>query len=129
MGTINITDVGQLKNELAKYKQGKKLDLRQFNQAARLAWLGLAVLSPLDAEDPQCRAWLLYLRRPEGLAGHLLVADEELFLHIHLLDAEQGEAIARILQQGVQERAAQFGELNQRDFYFDQFFKPRNDGG
>lgn len=127
MKAINITDVGQLKNELAKYKKGKKLEIRQFNQAARLAWLGLAVLSPLDPEDPECRAWLLYLQRPQGLAGHVLLADEELFLHMHIVDAEQGEALVRIIEQGVKERAAQLDKLNRRDFYFAHFY--RGDGG
>ncbi|MEW5888575.1 MAG: hypothetical protein AB1768_05925 [Pseudomonadota bacterium] len=126
MKTISVTDVGQLKNELAKYKKGKKLEIRQFNQAARLAWLGLAVLSPLDPEDPDCRAWLLYLQRPTGLAEHVLLADEELFLHIHMVDAEQGEALVRIIEQGVKERAAQLDELNRRDFYFTHFY--RGDG-
>ncbi|MFZ5509258.1 MAG: hypothetical protein ACOZCP_04285 [Pseudomonadota bacterium] len=126
MKAINITDVGQLKNELAKYKKGKKLEIRQFNQAARLAWLGLAVLSPLDPEDPECHAWLLYLQRPQGLAGHVLLADEELFLHMHIVDAEQGEALVRIMEQGVKERAAQLDELNRRDFYFAHFY--RGDG-
>lgn len=123
MKSINLTDVGQLKNELAKYKKGKKLEIRQFNQAARLAWLGLAVLSPLDAEDPECRSWLLYVQRPQGLAEHVLVTDEELFLHIHILDAEQGQALARIIEQGVKERAEQLDALDRRDFYFDHFYR------
>ena len=50
-GNIPVTDVGALKNELRKYKHGKKLDISQFNQAARLAWLGRIALSPLDPED------------------------------------------------------------------------------
>lgn len=90
MKGIPINDPGALRNELAKYKRGKKLDIRQFNQAARLAWLGRAVLSPLDPEDPDCKAWLLYLQRPEGLAEHCLVVDEDLLQFIHILDAEQG---------------------------------------
>ena len=123
MKGIQITDVGTLKNELAKYRKGKKLDLRQFNQAARLAWLGRVVLSPLDAEDPDCRAWLLYVQRPEGLAEHCLVIDENLLQYIHILDAEQGTHLAAILEQGVKERAAQLDALNRRDFYLDKYFE------
>jgi hypothetical protein len=122
MKGIQITDVGTLKNELAKYKKGKKLDLRQFNQAARLAWLGRIVLSPLDAEDPDCKAWLLYVQRAEGLAEHCLVIDEDLLQYIHVLDAEQGTQLAAILEQGVKERAAQLDALNRRDFYLEKFF-------
>ena len=121
--TISLTDVGALRNELAKYKQGKKLDIRQFNQAARLAWLGRIVLSPLDPEDPDNRAWLLHLERLEGIAGELLIVDEDLFQRIHVLDGEQGEHLAAILQQGVQERAATLDALNRRDFYFEKYFE------
>jgi hypothetical protein len=51
MKTIGVADLGTLKNELRKYKHGRKLDIRQFNQAARLAWLGLLTLSPLERRD------------------------------------------------------------------------------
>lgn len=127
MKGIQITDVGALRNELAKYKKGKKLDIRQFNQAARLAWLGRAVLSPLDPEDPECKAWLLYLQRPEGLAEHCLVIDEDLLQTIHILDAEQGTHLATVLEQGVQERAAGLDALNGRDFYLDKYFDPEKE--
>lgn len=120
---IQITDIGALRNELAKYKKGKKLDIRQFNQAARLAWLGKIVLSPLDPEDPENRAWLLHLERPEGFAGELLIVDEDLFQQIHILDAEQGEHLATILREGVQERAGALDALNRRDFYFEKYFE------
>ena len=123
MKTINLTDVGTLRNELAKYKKGKKLDIRQFNQAARLAWLGKVVLSPLDPEDAETKSWLLYVQRPEGLAEHVLVVDEDLYQFIHILDAEQGAHLAAILEQGVRERAAALEELNRRDFYFEKYFK------
>lgn len=123
MKSISVTDVGALKNELRKYKVGKKLDIRQFNQAARLAWLGLIVLSPLDPEDADCHAWLLHLQRPEGLAEHVLRIDEDLFQLIHIVDAQQGEALMRILRRGVEERAAGFEALNRRDFYLDEYFK------
>lgn len=124
MKGVQITDLGALRNELAKYKHGKKLDIRQFNQAARLAWLGKAVLSPLDPEDPACKAWLLHLQRPEGLAEHCLVIDEDLLQYIHILDAEQGAHLAAILEQGVQERAAGLDALNRRDFYLEKYFDP-----
>jgi hypothetical protein len=129
MKGIQISDLGTLRNELAKYKQGKKLGLRQFNQAARLAWLGKAVLSPLDPEDPECKAWLLYLQRPEGLAEHCLVIDEDLYQYIHILDAEQGEHLAAILGQGVTERATGLDALNQRDFYLEKYFDPEKEKG
>ena len=35
---ISLTDVGGLRNELSKYRKGKKLDIRLLNQVARLAW-------------------------------------------------------------------------------------------
>jgi hypothetical protein len=122
--TIPLADVGALRNELAKYKKGKKLDIRQFNQAARLAWLGRVVLSPLDPEDPDNRAWLLHLERPEGIAGEVMIVDEDLYQRIHVLDAEQGEHLAAILRQGVSERAEALETLNRRDFYFEKYFKP-----
>ncbi len=124
MKQIKVTDVGQLKNELNKYKKGKKLDIRQFNQAARLAWLGKIVMSPLDPEDPECGAWLLHLQHPEGLAEHFLTLDEDLMSQIHILDAEQGTYLAEILREGMEARVAQLKALNQRDFYFGKYFKP-----
>ncbi|MCL4802501.1 MAG: hypothetical protein KJ025_23135 [Burkholderiales bacterium] len=129
MKTINLTDVGALRNELAKYKKGKKLDIGQFNQAARLAWLGRIVLSPLDPEDPDNRAWLLYVERPEGLAARCLVVDEELYQQIHILDAEQGAHLAAILAESVESRARELQALNGRDFYFERYFKPGEDKG
>ena len=122
--TIPLTDVGALRNELAKYKKGKKLEIRQFNQAARLAWLGRVVLSPLDPEDPDNRAWLLHLERPEGIAAEFVIVDEDLFQRIHVLDAEQGEHLAAILRQGMHERADALEALNRRDFYFEKYFEP-----
>jgi hypothetical protein len=121
--TIPLTDVGSLRNELAKYKKGRKLDIRQFNQVARLAWLGRVVLSPFDPENSENRAWLLHLERPEGIAAQFLIVDEDLFQRIHILDAEQGEHLAAILQQGVQERAGALEALNRRDFYFEKYFE------
>jgi hypothetical protein len=123
--TINLTDVGALRNELAKYRKGKKLDIRQFNQVARLAWLGKIVLSPLDPEDADTQSWLLYVQRPESLAEHVLVVDEDLYQFIHILDAEQGAHLAAILEQGVRERAAALEDLNRRDFYFEKYFEKK----
>ncbi len=123
MKQIKVTDVGQLKNELNKYKKGKKLDIRQFNMAARLAWLGKISLSPLDPEDAENQAWLLHLSYPEGLAEHIINLDEDLMGQIHIVDREQGGYLAEILRQGVQERAAQLQDLDRRDFYFGKFFK------
>jgi hypothetical protein len=129
MATINLTDVGALRNELNKYRKGKKLGIRQFNQAARMAWLGKVVLAPLDPEDPDCRAWLLYVQRPEGLAEHCLVVDEDLLEGIHVLDGEQGTHLAGILELGVRERAATLDALNRRDFYLDRYFDAPKDAG
>ncbi len=122
MKNIGLTDVGALRNELNKYRKGRKLGIRQFNQAARMAWLGKIVLAPLDPEDPDNRAWLLYVQRPEGLAEHCLVLDEDLLEGIHILDGEQGRHLAGILELGVKERAAALEELNRRDFYLDRYF-------
>jgi hypothetical protein len=129
MKEIKLMDVGQLRNELAKYKKGKKLDIRLFNQVARLAWLGKIVLSPLDPDDPGCRAWLLHLQPLEGLAAEIVRVDEDLngqpfASQIHILDAEQGEYLAQIFQEGMQQRARELEALNQRDFYLEKFFKP-----
>ncbi len=128
MKSIDIADVGALKNELRKYKLGKKLDISQFNQAARLAWLGRVVLSPLDPEDPECRAWLLHLERPDGLAGEMLEFDPELLGRIHVLDAEQGGRLAEILREGFEARAKELDALARRDFYLGKFFRPKEGG-
>lgn len=129
MKTINVTDVGRLRNDLAKYKQGKKLDIRHFNQVARLAWLGKIVLCPLAPEDPECQSFLLYLQPVDELARQLLTLDEDLngqpFLsQIHILDAEQGRHLADIFRAGMEHRVAELQELERRDFYFGKYFKP-----
>jgi hypothetical protein len=125
--SIPIADLGTLKNELARYKKGKKLDIRLFNQVARLAWLGRIVLCPLDPEDPQCRSWLLHLQPPEGLAAQIIRVDEDLngmpfASQIHILDAAQGAALAAIFREGMAQRARELQALEQRDFYFEKFF-------
>ena len=132
MKEIRLTDVGQLKNELNKYKKGKKLDIRLFNQVARLAWLGRIVLSPLDPEDPDCHAWLLYLQPLDGLAREIITLDEDLngmpfTSQIHILDAEQGGRLARILREGMQQRARELEALNRREFYLEEFFDDAKD--
>ena len=128
MKNIDLTDVGALRNALNKYRKGRKLGIRQFNQAARMAWLGRIVLAPLDPEDPDTRAWLLYVQRPEGLAEHCLVIDEDLLEGIHVLDSEQGAHLAGILELGVKERAAGLDALNRRDFYLDRYFEDGQGG-
>ncbi len=134
MKDIRIVDAGALKNELAKYKKGKKLDIRLFNQVARLAWLGKIVLCPLDPEDPECKAWLLHLQPLEGLAAEIIRIDEDLnglpfASQIHILDAEQGSHLAGIFREGMAQRARDLEGLAQRDFYFEKYFsvegKPR----
>jgi hypothetical protein len=129
MKGIRIVDAGNIKNELAKYKKGKKLDIRLFNQVARLAWLGHIVLCPLDPEDPECKSWLLHLRPLEGLAAEIVRIDEDLngmpFLsQIHILDGEQGAHLADIFRAGMQHRAQELQALERRDFYFEKYFAP-----
>ena len=128
MQTIGVADLGTLRNELRKYKHGRKLDIRQFNQAARLAWLGLLTLSPLDPEDPECRAWLLHLERPSGVAAKVLTLDEDLLGRIHVLDAEQGERLAEILREGFETRTGDLAALERRDFYLAKFFRAGGEG-
>ncbi len=122
--SIKVTDLGSLKNELRKYKAGVKFDINQFNQIARLAWLGKVVLQPLDPQDPECRAMLLYADEPDGLAAHLVQVEQDLVGRMHIVDGEQAQALIKILEQGVQERARLYQELNQRDFYFQHFYRP-----
>ncbi len=128
MKGIKIVDSGQLRNELAKYRKGKKLDIRLFNQVARLAWLGRIVLSPLDPEDPECKSWLLHLQPLEGIAAEIVRIDEDLngmpfAAQIHILDAEQGAHLADIFRAGMQQRARDLQALAQRDFYFEKYFR------
>jgi hypothetical protein len=125
---IPVEDMGRLRNELAKYKNGKKLDIRLFNQVARLAWLGKIVLCPLDPEDPECKAWLLRLEALEGLAAEIIKVDEDLngmpfAAQIHILDAEQGETLVAIFREGMEHRARELQGLERREFYLEKFFK------
>jgi hypothetical protein len=128
MKSIRLTDVGALKNELNRYRKGKKLDIRLFNQVARLAWLGKIVLCRLDPDDPDCASWLLHLQPLEGLPAELIQVDEDLngmpfASQIHVLDGEQGDALAAIFREGMEARARDLAALNRRDFYFEKFFK------
>ena len=134
MKGIKIVDAGNIKNELAKYRKGKKLDIRLFNQVARLAWLGRIVLCPLDPEDPQCKAWLLHLQPLDGLAAEIIRIDEDLngmpfASQIHILDAEQGAHLADILREGMHHRARELQALVQRDFYFEKYFTAEGKSG
>jgi hypothetical protein len=122
MKSIKLEDVSKLKNELAKYRKGKKLEIAQFNQAARLAWLGRIVLAALDPDDPTCDAYLLYCERAQGVEGELLRIDEYLYSRVHVLDSEQARVLGEILRDGVHARANAVRSLNERDFYFDKFF-------
>ncbi len=129
MKSIKIVDAGHIRNELAKYKKGKKLDIRLFNQVARLAWLGRIVLCPLDPDDPECKSWLLHLQPLEGLAAEVIRIDEDLngnpfTAQIHILDAEQGAHLADIFRDGMQQRARDLQALERRDFYFEKYFTP-----
>lgn len=131
MKTIKVTDTGTLKNELNKYRKGKKLDINQFNQVARLAWLGKVVLQPLEPTDPEVKSYLLYCDFPEAVPEQILNSDQDLIGRIHILDSAQGDAIARILEQGFHDRVALYQELAQKDFYFTEFYgkKDRKDSG
>ncbi|MHB8249258.1 MAG: hypothetical protein ACYDCX_10305 [Acidithiobacillus sp.] len=125
MKSIPITDVSSLKNELNKYKKGKKLEIPRFNQLARMAYLGRLVMTPLDPEDASCQSFLVHVQQPEGLAAHFIELDEDLQDTILILDSEQAMAMAGIMQAGVEERARWLEALNQRDFYFSAFYRPR----
>lgn len=127
MKTIQIADVSAIKNQLNKYKKGKKLEIPRFNQVARLAYLGRVVMTPLDLEDPECRSYLVHVMPPEGMAGHFIDLDEDLQDAILILDAEQAQAIIQVLRQGVEERAKWYQQLNQKDFYFNAFYQPKSD--
>lgn len=124
MKSIKVTDIGTIKNQLRKYTAGKKFDINQFDQMARLAWLGKLVLQPLEPTDPECKSLLVYAEYPDNMIEHFLRTDDDLLGHIHVVDAEQGAALIKILEQGVNERANLYADLKQRGFYFDHFYKP-----
>jgi len=123
MKTIKVSDIGEIKNQLRKYKHGKKLDIHQFNQVARLAWLGKLILQPLDPLDAECKAVLTYVDVADDLAEHFLRTDEDLSGHIHIVDGEQAKALIQVIELGVKERAALYQDLKNRDFYFNYFYQ------
>lgn len=123
MKSIKIKEIGNVKNQLRKYTAGKKFDINQFDQMARLAWLGKLVFQPLEPEDPECQSLLVYADFPDDFIQHFLRTDDDLIGHMYIVDAEQGKALIKILEQGVQERAVLYGDLKQRGFYFDHFYK------
>ena len=126
MKSIKVTNLGEIRNELNKYKRGKKFDIHQFNQVARLAWLGKIVMHPLYREDPECKSFMLYCDFPEEFQNHFLDFDQDLLCQMHIVDGEQAEALTQILRLGMEERAALYQSLRQRDFYFDRFYKSRD---
>lgn len=123
MKSLNVTNLGAIRNELNRYKKGKKFDIWQFNQVARLAWLGKVTLQPLAPEDPECESFLLHVADPGEFAAHFLDPDQDLVGHMHIVDHAQGAALAKILEQGVRDRAGLYQELRRRDFYFEHFFE------
>ena len=127
MKTIKIKQVGNLKNELRKYTAGKKLDINQFDQMARLAWLGKLIFQPLEPTDPTCKSLMVYAEFPTEFQEHFLKTDDDLVGCMHIVDAEQGEALIKIMEQGVKERAALYADLKQRGFYFDHFYTPNSE--
>lgn len=122
MKSPKITNISEIRNELNRYKRGKKFDIHQFNQVARLAWLGRVVMQPLDPEDPQCGSCLLFVQEPEELAAHFLDTDQELLGAMHIVDGEQAKALIQVLRSGVEERAKLFEDLSRSDFYFRHFY-------
>ncbi|MBU2830688.1 hypothetical protein [Acidithiobacillus ferriphilus] len=126
MKSIPITDVSSLKNELKRYKMGKKLEIPRFNQLARMAYMGRLVMTPLDSEDPSCKSFLVHVQEPHGLAAHFIDLDEDLQDTILILDGEQSMAMAGIMQAGVEERVLWHQALNERDFYFSAFYRPKD---
>ena len=131
MKSVKLTDVGDIKNELNKYRKGKKFDINQFNQVARLAWLGKLTIQPLDPMDEDTKSYLVHCDFPEPLAEKVMTFDTEgsgmdILGAIHIVDSEQGEALIRIMEEGFQERVAFYQALNERDFYFSKFYKPKD---
>ncbi|TVQ69915.1 MAG: hypothetical protein EA372_11315 [Chromatiaceae bacterium] len=121
MKKIDITNVSDLRNQLNRYRQGKKFDIHQFNQVARLAWLGKVLMQPLDPEDETCKSFLIYVEHPDELVAHCLSPDEDLVGQMHIVDGQQAQALIQILKLGVEERAKLYDDLSRSDFYFRYF--------
>jgi len=127
MSSLKITNIGEIRNELKKYKRGKKFDIHQFNQVARLAWLGRVVMQPLDPEDPECKSFLMFIQEPDELPAHFLDTDQDLMGAMHIVDGEQAEALIQVLRSGVEERAKLYEDLSRSDFYFRYFYRPKDE--
>lgn len=123
MKEIKVTDLGSIKNELRKYKSGAKLDINQFNQIARLAWLGKIVMQPLEPTDPTTKSFLVYAEDAGDFIEHFLRTDQDLSGRMLVVDGQQAEALIKVLELGVKERAALYMDLKQRDFYFTHFYQ------
>lgn len=126
MKSLKITNIGEIRNELNKYKKGKKFDIHQFNQLARVAWLGRLVMQPLEPTDPECKAFLVYVHELDEFVQHFLDTDQELVGAMHIVDGEQAQALIEILRSGVEERARLYQDLARSDFYFRYFYKPKD---
>lgn len=99
---------------------------------SRLAWLGKVVLCPLDAEDADCRSWLLHMQPLEELAAEVIRVNGDLngmpfASQIHILHAEQGAALSATFREGMEMRARDPDTLSRRDFHFETLFR-RSDG-
>jgi hypothetical protein len=127
MKSLKITNIGEIRNELNKYRRGKKFDIHQFNQVARLAWLGRVVMQPLDPEDPECKSFLMFIQEPDELPAHFLDTDQDLMGAMHIVDGEQAEALIQVLRSGVEERAKLYEDLSRSDFYFRYFYRPKDE--
>jgi hypothetical protein len=126
MKALKITNIGDIRNELNRYRRGRKFDIHQFNQVARLAWLGRIVMQPLAPEDPDCKSFLVFVQEPDELAAHFLDTDRDLAGAMHIVDGEQAEALIQVLRSGVEERAKLYEDLSRSDFYFRYFYRPRD---
>nr|WP_296748255.1 hypothetical protein [Thioalkalivibrio sp.] len=127
MKSLKVTNIGEIRNELNRYKRGKKFDIHQFNQVARLAWLGRVVMQPLDQEDPECKSFLMFIQEPDDLPAHFLDTDQDLMGAMHIVDGEQAEALIQVLRSGVEERAKLYEDLSRSDFYFRYFYRPKDE--
>jgi len=127
MKSLKVTNIGEIRNELNKYKRGKKFDIHQFNQVARLAWLGRVLMQPLDQEDPECKSFLMFVQEPDELPAHFLDTDQDLMGAMHIVDGEQAEALIQVLRSGVEERAKLYEDLSRSDFYFRYFYRPKGE--
>ncbi|WP_010637388.1 hypothetical protein, partial [Acidithiobacillus thiooxidans] len=87
---------------------------------------GLFGQTPLVPEIPACNLFLVPLQGPWGRPAHFIELDEDLQDPILILDSEQSMAMAGIMQAGVEERVRWHEALNERDFYFSAFYRPKD---